>query len=277
MLKKRMVGLYRLLRYASLIAAAEAARSVKLQLLELQEISRLQVSYQVVVNEASEWSDAEMQVCIWRAFTSSTATPYEIGSIQAAECYPGASGMALIEPLQAGTYVIKAIIVRRGIAQLDSTEALSDTAALSVTINEKLQVDMQGPDYNNDERMQRLQQSLYSMRSVLRENCSELIGVAVLDKNDALITLLLLDTSFNPYLLRTDVAVQPLLESECCVGACTTQLTALRQHAKWTKVSSDLLRGVVAYQMYMLLIIFAPCVYVFAEVQSCYKGYAATR
>jgi hypothetical protein len=156
-----------LLYFASLIVVVSAARSVELQLLERQTVSSVQVSYRVVVNEAQEWSDAEMQVCIWRAFTSSTATPYELGSIQAAECYPGASGTASILATLAGIYVIRAVIVRRDIAQFDSAEALSETAILPVTVNEQLQIDLNGSDYNNDDRMQRLQQSLHSMRSKL--------------------------------------------------------------------------------------------------------------
>jgi hypothetical protein len=228
-----------------LLTTAEATRSLDLKLLEVQEVSSLQISYRVVVNEAQEWSAADMQVCIWRAFTSSAATPYSMGSVQAAECSSGASGAASIKALQAGTYVINAVIVRKGIAELSSVEALSEIASLSVTMNEQLQIDLEGPDFNNDERMQRLQHSLHSMRSVLSDNCSELADLAVLGKHDAIMSSLLLDTSVNPYLLRTDVEVQPLLESECSTSTCTLQLAALHQHAKWTKVSFNVLRSVL--------------------------------
>jgi hypothetical protein len=211
---------------------------VELQLLELQETSSVQVSYRVVVNEAQEWSDADMQVCIWRAFTSPAATPYTRGSIQAAECYSGASGVASIPATEAGTYVIKAVIVRRGIAQLDNAGALSEIAMLPVTVNERSQVDVEGPDYNNDARMQRLQQSLQSMRSVLIENRSTSTGFTARGTNDESLNSLLLDTSVDPYLLRVDVKLQPLFESECCISTCTAQLATLRRHSKWTQVSS---------------------------------------
>jgi hypothetical protein len=236
-----------LLCCACLYTAADATRSVELQLLESQKASSVQISYRVVVNEAQEWSDAEMQVCIWRAFTAPNATPYELGSIHAAQCYPGASGTAAISAPLAGTYIIKAVIVRKGIAEFNSAEALSEIAVLSIAVNEQLQVDLEGPDYNNDERMQRLQQSLYSMRSVLSDNCSEPTDVAMHGKHDAIISALLLDTNVNPYLLRTKVELQPLLESECCIDTCTAQLTALRQHSRWTEVSCDVNRGIVMH------------------------------
>jgi hypothetical protein len=227
-----------LLYFSTSIVAVRAARSVELQLLEQQTVARVQVSYRVVVNEAQEWSDADMQVCIWRAFTSPAATPYTRGSIQAAECYSGASGVASISATEAGTYVIKAVIVRRGIAQFDSTEAMSETAILSVTVNEQLQIDLNGLDYNDDERMQRLQQSLQSMRSTLMQHYSDPpdLSIHVNDTNDTALSLLLLDTNVNPYLLRTHEKWQPLLESECSITTCTAQLTALRQHSRWKKV-----------------------------------------
>jgi hypothetical protein len=206
-------------------------------LLEVQAVSSVQVLYRVVVNEAQEWSIADMQVCIWRAFTSSSATPYSMGSVQAAECYSGASGTASIRALQAGTYVIKAVIIRKGIAELSNVEALSEIASVSATVNERLQIDLDCPDYNNDERMRRLQNSLYSMRSALSDNCSELAELAVLGKHDEMLSSLLLDNGVNPYLLRTDVELRQLFESDCCVTACAAQLTALRQHSRWKQVS----------------------------------------
>jgi hypothetical protein len=139
-----------MLCYWCLLTAARAARSVELQLLKVQIPASVQVSYRVTVNQALEWSDADMQVCIWRAFTSPTATPYSIGSVQAAECYLGPSGVASVRTAQAGTYVIKAVNVSRGIAEFNSAEALSEIAVLSITVNEQLQIEVNGPAYNND-------------------------------------------------------------------------------------------------------------------------------
>jgi hypothetical protein len=182
-----------------------------------------------------------MQVCIWRAFTSHDATPYSIGIIQAAECYFGPSGKASIQTAQAGTYIVQAVIIRTGITQFDSADVLSETAYLSVTVNELLQVDLERPDHNNDERMQRLQQSLHSMGSALKDSCNRLSQIAIdsmSSAHDAVLCSVLMDASVDPDQLRTDVELQPLLETECAVSTCTAQLSALQTHPLWKEVST---------------------------------------
>jgi hypothetical protein len=79
--------------------------------------------------------------------------------------------------------------------------------------------------------------------------------------NDAVVSSLLLDTSIDPYQLRTNVELQQLFESECNSSTCTAQLTSLRQHSNWTKVSSDVTRGVALYpRCVVALLIICQCI-----------------
>jgi hypothetical protein len=221
--------------YWLVIAVSSAARVVVLELLQRDFDHTINFAYQVNVNTAQEWSD-DMLVCTWSEFTSTIATPFEISVPTPAVCNSKPANTVVLPALHAGSYVIKAAVVRRGAVSLNASSVLSDFARLQVSISTSMAIDSSFVDCRVDARMQRLHRSLHQMHGALI--LPDVQGGQHVRGFDQSLREVLLDDAENPYKIRTNVHLQPLLDA-CNVSVCTAQLTALRRHHHWVSVSTN--------------------------------------